>query len=108
MNSLSWGQRQSGGSVRKSRGISTAAQTRDRLVKQRIALESRVSNILSACGLNLTEEIFTNEKNLAEVLERIRNEVVRMQLRVLVSQVRALNSDIAELESARALFTSQV
>jgi transposase len=73
-------------------------QTRSRLVKERMALKNKASNILNACGLNLTEEALSGEENLAELLELPRNEIVRMQLRVILRQIRALNTSIVELD----------
>jgi len=74
------------------------AQTRDNLVKQRVALKSRANNILDACGLNGIEELLSSEKKMGKVPELLRDGVVRMQLRVIIGQIRTLNRTIAELE----------
>jgi hypothetical protein len=73
-------------------------QALHRLVEQRIALQNRASNMLSACGLNLIEEALSSEEKLTAVLELPRDEVARMQLRVIAGQIRTLNKSIAELE----------
>ena len=73
-------------------------QTRDTLVKQRSALKNKINNILSARGLNLAKEALSSEKKLAEVLELPFDEIVRVELRVIVGQIRSLNQSIAELE----------
>lgn len=67
----------------KRRPLASREQTRDRLVKQHFARKNRVSNILSTCGLNLTEEALASEEKLAELLDLPRDEIVRMQLRVI-------------------------
>jgi len=78
--------------------LASLTQTRDTLVKQRSALKNKVNNILSARGLNLAKEALSSEKKLAEVLELPFDEIVRIELRVVVEQIRSLNKSIAELE----------
>src|SRR5712664_4368413 len=78
--------------------LASLTQTRDTLVKQRSALKNKVNNILSARGLNLAKEALSSEKKLAEVLELPFDEIVRIELRVIVEQIRSLNKSIAELE----------
>jgi transposase len=78
--------------------LASLTQTRDTLVKQRSALKNKVNNILSARGLNLAKEALSSEKKLAEVLGLPFDEIVRIELRVIVEQIRSLNKSIAELE----------
>jgi transposase len=78
--------------------LASLTQTRDTLVKLRTALKNKVNNILSARGLNLAREALSSEKKLAEVLELPFDEIVRIELRVIVEQIRSLNKSIAELE----------
>jgi hypothetical protein len=78
--------------------LASLTQTRDTLVKQRSALKNKVNNILSARGLNLAKEAPSSEKKLAEVLGLPFDEIVRIELRVIVEQIRSLNKSIAELE----------
>jgi transposase len=78
--------------------LASLTQTRDTLVKQRSALKNKINNILSARGLNLAKEALASEKKLAEVLELPFAEIVRIELRVIVEQIRSLNKSIAELE----------
>src|SRR3982750_4677703 len=78
--------------------LASLTQTRDTLVKQRTALKNKVNNILSAHGLNLAKEALSSEKKLREVLELPFDEVVRIELRVIVEQIRSLNKSITELE----------
>jgi transposase len=65
------------------RSLSYLAQMRDLLVKQGAALKGKINNLLSAEGINLQRETLSSKKALA---------------RVLVDQIRSLNSSIAELE----------
>jgi len=83
----------------KERGqLESLTQTRDTLVKLRTALKNKINNILSARGLNLAKEALGSEKKLDEVLELPFDEMVRIELRVIVEQIRSLNKSIAELE----------
>ena len=54
--------------------------------------------MLSACGLSLIAELLSSEDKLTAVLELPRDEVARMQLRVIAGQIRTLNKSIAELD----------
>ena len=78
--------------------VASLTQTRDTLVKLRTALKNKINNILSARGLNLPKEALSGEKKLLEVLDLPFDEMVRIELRVIVEQIRSLNQSIAELE----------
>jgi transposase len=78
--------------------LASLTQTRDTLVKLRTALKNKVNNILSARGINLPKEGLSSEKKLAEVLSLPFDEIVVLELRVIVDQIRGLNKSIAELE----------
>jgi len=60
--------------------------------------KDKVNNVLSARGLNLAKEALPSEKKFADVLNLPFDEIVRVELRVIVSQIRSLNQSIAELE----------
>ena len=78
--------------------LASLTQTRDTLVKLRTALKNKINNILSARGRNLAKEALSSEKKLDEVLSLPFDEIVRIELRVIVEQIRSLNKSIAELE----------
>ncbi len=80
--------------------VASLPQTRDTLVKQRSALKNKVNNVLSARGLNLPKEALSSEKRLNEVLSLPFDELVQIELRVIVGQIRSLNKSIAELDKA--------
>jgi transposase len=87
----------------KQRGqIASLTQTRDTLVKLRTTLKNTVNNILSAQGINLAKEALSSEKKLDEVLALPFEELVRIELRVIVAQIRSLNGSIRELENTIA------
>jgi transposase len=78
--------------------IASLTQTRDTLVKLRTALKNKVNNILSAHGINLEKEALSSEKKLNEVLAMQFDPMIRIDLKVIVEQIRSLNQSIAELE----------
>jgi len=78
--------------------LASLTQTRDTLVKLRTALKNKINNILSARGLNLAKEALSSEKKLDEVLSLPFDQIVRIELRVIVEQIRSLNKSIVELE----------
>jgi len=82
--------------------IASLTQTRDTLVKLRTTLKNKVNNILSARGINLAKEALSSEKKLDEVLGLPLEELVRIELRVIVAQIRSLNGSIRELEKTIA------
>jgi transposase len=82
--------------------VASLTQTRDALVKLRTALKNKVNNILSARGINLAKEALSSEKKLDEVLTLPLDELVRVELRVIVAQIRSLNQSIRELDQTIA------
>jgi len=78
--------------------VASLTQTRDRLVKLRTALKNKVNNLLSARGIELDKEALASEKGLTAVLEQKVEELARIELEVLVEQIRSLNRSIARLE----------
>ena len=78
--------------------LASLTQTRDTLVKLRTALKNKVNNILSAHGVNLEKEALSSEKKLTEVLAMQFDLMIRIELKVIVEQIRSLNHSIAELE----------
>ena len=78
--------------------IASLTQTRNTLVKLRTALKNKVNNILSAHGINLEREALSSEKKLNEVLAMRFDPMIRIELKVIVEQIRSLNQSIAELE----------
>src|SRR2546428_2913741 len=78
--------------------LASLTQTRDTLVKLRTSLKNKINNILSAHGINLDKEALASEKKLTEVLTVKFDPMIRIELKVIVEQIRSLNQSIAELE----------
>lgn len=78
--------------------IASLAQTRDKLVKLRTMLKNKINNLLAARGILLKAESLASEKGLAEVLQQPVDELERVELEILVAQIRHLNDGIARVE----------
>jgi transposase len=82
--------------------LASLTQTRDTLVKLRTSLKNKVNNILSAHGINLEKEALSSEKKLQEILAMRFDPMVRIELEVIVEEIRSLNERIAKLEKTIA------
>ncbi len=82
--------------------LASLTQTRDTLVKVRTALKNKINNILSAHGINLDREALSSEKKLNEVLAMKFDAMVKIELEVLVEEIRSLNQKVARLEKTIA------
>jgi len=82
--------------------LASLTQTRDTLVKLRTSLKNKINNILSAAGINLAKEALSSEKQLNEVLAMQFDPMIRIELKVIVEQIRSLNQSITELEKTIA------
>jgi transposase len=80
--------------------MASLLQTRDKLVKLRTTLKNKINNLLAARGILIKREILATEKGLEHVLSAEVGELARVELVVLVEQIRYLNQGIAKLEAA--------
>jgi transposase len=78
--------------------VASLAQTRDKLVKLRTTLKNKVNNLLAARGILIPKEHLSSEKGLMEVLNFPVTELERMELEILVEEIRHLNVSIKKLE----------
>jgi transposase len=78
--------------------LASLTQTRDTLVKLRTSLKNKVNNILSAHGINLQKEALSSEKKLQEILAMKFDPMLKLELEVMVEEIRSLNQRIAKLE----------
>src|SRR3974377_507398 len=82
--------------------LASLTQTRETLVKVRTALKNKVNNLLSAHGINLEKEALSSEKKLNEVLAMRFAPMVKIELEVVVEEIRSLNQRVAKLEKTIA------
>lgn len=80
--------------------IASLTQTRDTMVKLRTALKNKVNNLCSSQGVNLNKESLASKKGLQAVVEMHFEELVKLELEIIVDQIRSLNQSIAKLEEA--------
>lgn len=78
--------------------VASLAQTRDKLVKLRTTLKNKVNNLLAARGILIRKESLSSEKGLAKVLAAPVSDLERMELEILVGEIRHLNESIKKLE----------
>jgi transposase len=78
--------------------LASLAQTRDKLVKLRTTLKNKVNNLLAARGILIRKESLSSEKGLAAVLAAAVSELERVELEILVGEIRHLNESIQKLE----------
>lgn len=78
--------------------LTSMANTRDRLVKLRTVLKNKIHNILLAHGIETKREAFSSEKELEKVLTLNVNAVAKVELTVIVQQIKHLNEGIKKLE----------
>ena len=78
--------------------LHSLAVTRDKLVKQRTALINKIHNVLNSYGLKCKKESLGTEKGLNTTLAYDWDTIVKIELEVLVSQIRSLNENIKRLD----------
>lgn len=78
--------------------VASLAQTRDTLVKLRTTLKNKINNLLAARGILLRKERLASEKGLTEVLQAPVGDLERVELAILVGQIRSVNHGIAQIE----------
>ena len=79
--------------------ISSLVGTRDKLVKLRTTLLNKIHNILNHHGIKSRKEAFSSEKALDKVLAMDFDAVVKVELKVLVEQIRSLTDGIRKLDT---------
>ncbi|MEB2362937.1 MAG: IS110 family transposase, partial [Bryobacterales bacterium] len=82
--------------------LASLTQTRDTLVKLWTSLKNKINNILPAHGINLEKEALSSEKKLNDVLAMRFAPMVKIELEVLVEEIRSLNQRIAKLDKTIA------
>jgi len=80
--------------------MASLLQTRDKLVKLRTTLKNKINNLLAARGILIRRESLASDKGLEQVLRTPVTDLARVELMVLVEQIRHLNQGIAKLEAA--------
>lgn len=83
---------------KKQSQISSLVGTRDKLVKLRTTLLNKIHGILNCHGIKSKKEAFCSEKALDGVLAMDFDAIVKVELKVLVEQIRSLTEGIKKLD----------
>lgn len=78
--------------------LESLATTRHKLVQLKTALKNKIHNILNAQGIVTKKECLSTGKALAKVLEYQVSPVVRIELQVIIVQIKGLNTGIAKID----------
>lgn len=79
--------------------LASLVQTRDKLVKQRTQLLNKLHAHMTAHGLQSRREAYASERGLARVLQEATfTAIERIEVEVIVAQVRSLNEGIQRLD----------
>jgi len=78
--------------------VTSLTQTRDKLVKLRTTLKNKVNNLLAARGVLISKESLSSEKGLMRALASPVTDLERMELEILIEEIRHLNESIKKLE----------
>lgn len=78
--------------------LSSVIQTRDQLVKLRTSLFNKIHGILNSHGMKGKKESYGTEKGLKRLLCMSFDAIVRLELKVIVEQIRGLNEGIKQLD----------
>lgn len=84
--------------TRKNGQLHSLASTRDKLVKQRTALINKIHNVLNSYGIKFKKESLGSEKGLQAIWVYDWDTIVRIELEVLVEQIRSLTQSIKKLD----------
>ena len=68
------------------------------LVKQRSALKNKINNLLAMQGIELKREALSSKIALERILILPVSGMVKVELRILVEQIRSMSESIAELD----------
>lgn len=78
--------------------LHSLAGTRDKLVKQRTALVNKIHNVLNGHGIKFGKETLLTEKALKSIWSYNWDAIVKVELEVLIEQIRSLTSSVKKLD----------
>jgi transposase len=94
--------------TRTNAQLHSLAGTRDKLVKQRTALINKIHNVLNSYGIKFKKESLCTEKGLNSVWGFDWDLIVRVEIEVLMEQIRSLNRSIKKLDEQMIEEGSQI
>ncbi len=78
--------------------LESLAHTRDKLVKLKTALKNKIHNLLNAQGIITAKESMSSEKGLNRILHYPLRPAARVEIEVMVEQIKSLNIGIAKID----------
>jgi len=78
--------------------LHSLAGTRDKLVKQRTALVNKIHNVFNGHGIKFGKETLLTEKALKSIWSYNWDAIVKVELEVLIEQIRSLTASIKKLD----------
>ena len=79
--------------------LSSMAHTRDKFVKLRTSLKNKIHNILNSYGIVLKKEQLSSDRALDKILDFRVSDTARIELEVMIAQIKNLNEGIRKLDS---------
>lgn len=80
--------------------INSLCESRDQLVKTRTRLTNKIHGLLNRYGIKLKKESLGTKKGRSRLSEYALNELTKLEIDILVSQIDRLNESIVKLEKA--------
>jgi transposase len=78
--------------------IKSMANTRDKLVKLRTVLLNKIHNLMNANGIISKRNQYSSEKGLDKILETNLDDMAKIEVEILVEQIKHLNEGIKKTE----------
>lgn len=78
--------------------VESLANTRDKFVKLRTSLKNKIHNLLCSNWIITEKEFLSSEKGLEKALSYDLSSTQRLEMEVLVEQIRSLNKSIAKID----------
>lgn len=78
--------------------LESLANTRDKLVKLKTSLKNKIHNLLNAQGITTARESMSSEKGLNRMLTYPVRPAARIEIEVMVEQIKSLNAGIAKID----------
>lgn len=81
------------------RDVASLVESRDKLVKLRTVLLNKIHGLLNGEGIKLKKESLGGKKGLARAKELARDELVKVEIEILISQIESLGENIKKFEA---------
>lgn len=80
------------------REVASLVETRERIVKLRTVLLNKIHGLCNGHGIKLKKESLSSKKGLARVLSYELSEVAKLEVKIIIEQVKSLTQGIDDLD----------